>query len=811
MASLDEQIAEAEARFTTDLKLAEAVAKSAAKNKKLRPTLLEVAREAKAGPDTPKPQGALIYTVAVKFPQNALVHRPTLLAYIADGRLKANNQLDAALEHLSAVAAGPLDAAAFEEAAGVGVEVTPEQVAAAVAEVVTANEAALRELRYTLNTTILLAQARERVKWAEVAAVKAELDAQVARLLGPKTEADVAAAAAPKKKTKPSKAPKPAAAAGAADLKPAEAEESWRNSDPFAFLPRPEANNGVHTTVHFSDERGRMDVANTAEQLERHLRATGGRVRTRFPPEPNGYLHVGHGKACFVDFGCAAQYGGECILRFDDTNPEAEKQEFIDHIQDIVSWLGWTPAKVTYSSDYFPQLHALAVRLIELGHAYVCHQTGEQIKASREARQPSPWRDRTIAENLALFDEMRRGLWDEGTATLRMKQDIKNENYNMFDLIAYRVKFVEHPKAGNAWCIYPSYDFTHCLVDSLENISHSLCTLEFESRRTSYYWLLEVLGMYKPVEWEYSRLNMANAVMSKRKLLQLVQLGKVSGWDDPRMMTLSGMRRRGITPQAINNFCREMGVTRSDNIIRLHTLEHHVRSDLEENAARALAVLRPLRVVITNLTEGHVEQVQAKVYPQKKGSTETYEVPFSRVVYIERTDFREQDSKDFYGMAPGKSIMLRYAYPITCTGYSKNEAGNVAEVTAEYDAGFAGKKPPKGVLNWVAEPQSGQSPPRVELRLYDVLFSGEDPAGSEDWLGDLNPNSLEVVPDALASPPLLAAKPGDRFQLERLGYFMVDSDTRPGAMVLNRTCTLKEGVAKKNVGRDTQQAASASR
>ena len=513
---------------------------------------------------------------------------------------------------------------------------------------------------------------------------------------------------------------------------------------------------------------------------------------TRFPPEPNGYLHIGHAKAMFVDFGMAEQYDGVCYLRFDDTNPEAEKQEYIDHIEEIVSWLGWTPWKITYSSDYFDQLYDLAVKLIKTGHAYVCHQTGDEIKESREKREGSPWRDRPIEESLALFEDMRRGLVDEGTATLRMKMDPKNENFNMFDLIAYRIKFVEHPHAGDKWCVYPSYDYTHCLVDALENITHSMCTLEFETRRASYYWLLEVLDLYKPLVWEYSRLNIKHNVLSKRKLNKLVTDKYVKGWDDPRLLTLAGLRRRGVTKAAINAFCRTIGVTRSEGEVHPHVLEHFVRQDLDANSPRALGVLRPLRLVITNLPDDHYEEVEAKIFPGR--SEEGYKVPFTKVVYIEDTDFREADSKDYYGLAPGKNGMLRYAYPITVTGFTKGPDGKIVEVQAEYEKDFAGKKPPKGVLNWVGQPSPGQEPPTFEARLYDHLFKSA--TLPDDWLADLNPESLTSIAGSYATPHLAKAKVGERFQLERLGYFCVDTDSKDGALVLNRTVTLRESFPK---------------
>ncbi len=736
--------------------------------------------------------------------------------------LQRQNQLDGGMKYLRGVGADSLDQVALEEASGVGVVVTREDIAAEVAKAVEEVAERLKEERYRMNTFPLLGKVIKGLKWADPKLVKAEVELQVEGLLGPKTEEDKKPAAkkkAPPKEANAEKAAKAAAkkASKAESVRESEAaEEALKSVDPFAFFPKPEENNQVHTTVYMSDGR-QMQIANSSAELQKHLAVTNNKVITRFPPEPNGYLHIGHAKAMFIDFGMAAQYGGECCLRFDDTNPEAEKQEYIDHIQDIVAWLGWTPAKITYSSDYFHELHALAVKLIETGNAYVCHQTGDEIKASREKREPSPWRDRPKEESLKLFEDMRKGLVDEGKATLRMRQDHKNENFNMFDLIAYRIKFVPHPKAGDEWCIYPSYDFTHCLVDSLENITHSLCTLEFESRRASYYWLLHVLDLYKPVVWEYSRLNISHTVLSKRKLNKLVTDKYVAGWDDPRLMTLAGLRRRGVTPESINLFCRELGITRNESEISPHKFEHHVRMDLDATSERALAVLSPLKVVIDNLPDDHIEQVQARVFPGR--TEETYPVPFSKVLYIESTDFRAEDAKGYYGLAPGKSVMLRYAYPITCTSFRTDNDGNVVEIRAVCDRDFisAGRKPPKGVLNWVGQPSKDTLPAAFEARLYGTLFKSEpvdddnadnaddaddadnaDDAGS-DWLDQLNPENL-VVQRGFCTEKVAKAPVGTRLQLERLGFFVVDPDTTGSPIpVLNRTVTLRETVSAKAI------------
>ncbi|KAL3136316.1 hypothetical protein ABBQ38_005580 [Trebouxia sp. C0009 RCD-2024] len=735
----------------------------------------------------------------------------------------------------------------LEAAAGVGVVVTPQQIDATVDRHISKVKSQLQEQRYAFPTVQLFREIREELIWADGGAVKKATDAALLSLLGPKTEADLQAGKKPAKKAAPAAAAEKGSGRGtAAAAVQALQEEATPSHDVYGHLPKPEENDKVHKVVTFSSEAGgcEMRIANTPAQLQAHLKATGGKVVTRFPPEPNGYLHIGHAKAMFVSFGMAEQLNGDCILRFDDTNPEAEKQEYIDHIQDIVSWMGWTPSKVTYSSDYFQQLYELSIQLIKEGHAYVDHQTADQIKTSRKNREASPWRDRPVAESLALFEDMRRGLMDEGKATLRMRGDHKNDVAVMWDLIAYRVKFARHPHAGDTWCIYPSYDYTHCLVDALENITHSLCTLEFETRRASYYWLLEVLQQYKPVVWEYARLNLTYNVLSKRKLNKLVTQGFVQAWDDPRLLTLAGLRRRGVTSVGINNFCREIGITRTGGELPLHILDFHVRGDLHLTSPRTLAVLHPLRVVITNLADDHFEMMDAKasssgntrqlraappasllVFPFP-GRDATYQVPFTRVVYIEQDDFREQDQKKYFGLAPGKSVLLRYAYVITCTNVVK-EGEKVVEVHAEGRKVKDDEKPPKGVLHWVGQPQPGQEPPRFEARLYDRLFTtqtpgskkkkpdeGEDASANaaqgefeeeqeeeeeqagDTWLNELNPNSQTIITGCMANIHLAKAKAGDRFQFERQGFFCVDSDSTSGKLVCNRTCTLNESKDK---------------
>ncbi|KAI0524077.1 hypothetical protein KFK09_003441 [Dendrobium nobile] len=759
-------------------------------NPKVTSNLTAVIKEACVVDGCGKTVGNLLYTVATKFPANALKHRPTLLEYIVSLKIKSPAQLDAAFAFLMNVGPETYQLKDFEEACGVGVEVSLEEVKAAINAVLEENMDALLEQRYRINVGNLCGQVRKKQPWADAKTVKEIIDARVAEILGERT-ADDDIKPLKKKKEKPVKVEDQPSHTSAPVTPPEE------ELNPFSIFPQPEENSKVHTEIFFSN--GEIWRAhNKREMLEKHLKITGGKVITRFPPEPNGYLHIGHAKAMFINFGLAKERNGSCYLRFDDTNPEAEKKEYIDHIQEIVQWMGWQPFKVTYSSDYFQELYDLAVLLIQRGLAYVDHQPPEEIKEYREKKLNSPWRDRPISESLKLFDDMRRGLIEEGKATLRMKQDMQSENKNMYDLIAYRIKFTPHPHAGDKWCIYPSYDYTHCIVDSLENITHSLCTLEFEIRRPSYYWLLMALDIYQPYVWEYSRLNISNTVMSKRKLNRLVTEKWVDGWDDPRLMTLAGLRRRGVSSTSINSFIRGIGITRSDNsMIRYDRLEYHIREELNKSAPRAMVVLNPLKIVITNLDSESRMSLDAKMWPDapSEDASSFYKVPFTNVVYIERTDFRLKDSKDYYGFAPGKTVLLRYAFPIKCTEVIYgNDSESIAEIRAEYDP--LKKTKPKGVLHWVAQPYPGVEPLKVEVRIFDKLFLSENPAELENWLADLNPTSKEVISEAYAVPSLVNAVVGDRFQFERLGYFAVDPDSTKEKLVFNRTVTLRDSYSK---------------
>jgi glutaminyl-tRNA synthetase len=529
-----------------------------------------------------------------------------------------------------------------------------------------------------------------------------------------------------------------------------------------------------------------------------------GRVQTRFPPEPNGYLHIGHAKSICLNFGLAAEFGGKTNLRFDDTNPEKEEQEYVDSIITDARWLGadWED-RLFYASDYFDQLHQWAVQLIKAGKAYVCDLSAEEVRQYRgtltEPGKESPYRNRSVEENLALFERMRAGEFPDGSRTLRAKIDMASRNLNMRDPVMYRILHAEHHRTGNKWCIYPMYDFAHGESDSIEQVTHSICTLEFEDHRPLYNWFIEQLGIFPSQQIEFDRLNLTYTLLSKRKLLQLVRDGYVRGWDDPRMPTLSGIRRRGYTPEAIRNFCAAIGVSKTNGIIELAMLEHFVREGLNKRARRAMAVLRPLRVVVENYPEDQVEELDAANNPEDPAAG-TRKVPFSRVLYIEQDDFREDPPKQFFRLSPGREVRLRGGYFIKCTGVVKDEAGNVVEVRCTYDPETRSGNAPDGrkvkaTIHWV----SAKHAIDAEVRLYENLFTKEDPNDvpeGQEFTANLNPNSLEVLTNAKLEPSLANAKAGDRFQFERLGYFCADLDSKPGTPVFNRTVPLKDTWAK---------------
>ena len=528
----------------------------------------------------------------------------------------------------------------------------------------------------------------------------------------------------------------------------------------------------------------------------------GGRVVTRFPPEPNGYMHIGHAKSVSINFGIAEENGGVCHLRFDDTNPTTEEVEYVEAFQRDIRWLGYDwGGHLYFASDHFDRLYEFAVQLVRAGRAYVCDLSQEEIREYRgtltEPGRESPYRDRTVEENLDLLGRMRAGEFDEGSLVLRAKIDMASGNLNMRDPVLYRILKVPHHRTGDRWCIYPTYDFGHGQADSIEGITHSICTIEFEDHRPLYDWLLDELGVYHPRQIEFARLNVSHTIMSKRKLMQLIEQGHVTGWDDPRMPTISAMRRRGYTPESIRRFVESVGVAKREKTVGIAMLEHFVREDLNRKARRVMGVLRPLRVVIDNYPEGQVEELDAVNNPEDPAMG-SRKVPFSRDLYIERYDFHEDPPRKFFRLAPGREVRLRYGYFIKCVGVVKDERGEVVELRCTYDPETRGGHAPdgrkvRGTIHWVSAAESVAA----EVRLYDLLFTVEKPDDEADYETTLNPDSLETLTSCRLEPGLAEAEPGTPYQFERLGYFRVDSeDSSPGALVFNRTVPLRDSWRK---------------
>jgi glutaminyl-tRNA synthetase len=559
------------------------------------------------------------------------------------------------------------------------------------------------------------------------------------------------------------------------------------------------------------DEAGGLDFVRRIVEEDNRTGKWAGRVATRFPPEPNGYLHIGHAKSICLNFGIADEYGGTCNLRYDDTNPAKEEEEYVRSIEEDVKWLGFTWGGKFWASDYFGTMYEYAVELIKKGKAYVDDLTADQIREHRgtltRPGRESPFRNRPIEESLDLFDRMRKGEFPDGSKTLRAKIDMSSPNLNLRDPVMYRVLHETHHNTGDKWCIYPMYDWAHGFEDSIEKITHSICTLEFENHRPLYNWFIDSVNEGRPADkkiWhpqqiEFARLNLTYTMLSKRKLLQLVQEKIVGGWDDPRMPTISGFRRRGYTPQAVRAFCKHIGVNKFNSAVEVQVLENFLREDLNRTAPRVMGVLRPLKVVITNYPEGHAEELDAVNNPEDP-SAGTRKVPFSREIYIEQDDFRETPPPKYFRLFPGNEVRLRYAYFVKCTGVVKDATGNVIEVHCTYDPATKGGDAPdkrrvKGTIHWVSAPTALDA----EVRLYENLFTTPDPEDvpeGQDWKVNLNPNSLEILPSAKLEPSLRGAVAGAKFQFERQGYFTVDRESAAGKLVMNRTVSLKDSWAK---------------
>ena len=561
------------------------------------------------------------------------------------------------------------------------------------------------------------------------------------------------------------------------------------------------------------DSTARLDFVRQIVDDDLKTNKWDGRVVTRFPPEPNGFLHIGHAKSICLNFGIAAELGGLCNLRFDDTNPIKEEAEYIEAIKQDVRWLGFDWGdRLLFASDYFEQMYEYAVQLIKAAKAYVCDLTPDQIRKYRgtltEPGKDSPYRNRSIEENLDLFDRMKAGEFPDGSRTLRAKIDMEHPNLNMRDPVMYRILHAAHPRTADKWCIYPMYDWAHGLEDSIEGVTHSICTLEFENHRPLYDWFLEQLGVFHSQQIEFARLNLTYTVMSKRKLLQLAQQGLVNGWDDPRMPTISGMRRRGYSPAAVRNFCKRIGVNKFNSTIDIALLEHCLREDLNKTSPRVMAVLKPLKVIIDNYPEDKTEELEAVNNPEDPAAG-TRKVPFSRQLYIEQEDFMEQPPKKFYRLAPGREVRLRYAYFITCTDVVKDENGRVVELHCTYDPATRGGDAPDGrkvksTLHWVSAPHSL----KARVQLYDHLFTKKNPDDApedQDFKSNLNPNSLQVLTNCRVEPSLADSKPLSRYQFERLGYFCVDPDSSNDLLIFNRTVSLRDTWAKIQKAQKKQQ------
>ncbi|CAG9329175.1 unnamed protein product [Blepharisma stoltei] len=724
------------------------------RNQALTAKLLSVANSAKSFPQfSPSTSsGKLLYSIATSVPESIDTFKPFLIEQVAINNIKSAPQLEAAIEYLKKNK--KVEQEEFLRFCGVGVEVTTEQIQATVNEILDNDAETIRKLGWENKGLVgnLIGKVKQVHKWGNPNTIKELVEAKLLTILGPKVEGEAQKA---KKKEKVTLV-----------------EETKKEK--------------LSTCIG----RELKSAVNTEEQMKKHLAFTGGKVMTRFPPEPNGYLHIGHAKAMRFSFTMAAENGGHCYLRFDDTNPEKETGEFIENIKRNVAWLGYTPWKITHASEYFPEMYELALELIRRDKAYVDEQPWALIKEQRFNQIDSPYRNTSPEVNLEKFDKMKRGYYAEGEACLRMKIDMKHPNPCMRDPVAYRIKYLPHPHVGDKWCVYPTYDMEHCIVDSIENITHSLCTLEFEIRRDSYYWLVEALDLYKASVWEYSRLNITHVMMSKRKLQALVEGKLVKGWDDPRLPTLNGLKRRGYTSEAINEFVDLVGVTRrgNENIISIKLLEHCIRKDLNERAPRTLAVIEPLSVTIAGLTSPQTISVPRFPQNPEKGS---YTVTITSNIFIERSDFHEADDPSFFGLAPGKIVGLKYLpFKIRCVRFEKdNRTGVVSRLDCEV---VNDETKPKGVLHWISYEDSVP----CEVRLYDYLFLSENPAAIEDWKSDLNPNSLQSIEGALINKDLLDAQHEDKFQFERVGYFSVDYDSTNEKKVFNRVVTLLEGKKK---------------
>lgn len=778
--------------------------KEIVKNKKVSTSLESLIKAAPQETKWDKSTRALAHNLASQIKGNELPNQELIVSSILDGSLKTALQVDAAYKYVKEEGE-KASVEGLKENAGVGIVITEDQVRSRVIKYIEDNKEVILKERYKLVPGIFATVKNlPELKWAEPRYFKPVIDQEILKVLGPKDERDIVKKEKKKKKETKSSSTK---------------VEKTSGSERTMF------NEGFLGDLHKVGENPQA----YPELMAEHLRATGGKVRTRFPPEPNGYLHIGHSKAIMVNFGYAKYHNGVCYLRFDDTNPEAEAPEYFESIKRMVSWLGFEPWKITYSSDYFDKLYDLAEVLIKNGKAYVCHCTAEEIKRGRGIKEDGTpggervacvHRDRPIEENLEEFRKMRDGVYKPGEAILRMKQDLSSPSPQMWDLIAYRVLNAPHPRTGDKWKIYPTYDFTHCLVDSFENITHSLCTTEFYLSRESYEWLCDQVHVFRPAQREYGRLNITGTVLSKRKIAKLVNEGIVRGWNDPRLFTLEAIRRRGVPPGAILSFINTLGVTTSTTNIQVVRFESAIRKYLEDTTARLMFVLDPVEVVVDNLPEDYEEMV---TIPYRPGTPEFGDrtVPFTKKFFIERSDFSEvADDKEFFRLTPTQPVgLIKVPYTVSFQSVDRDSDGKIVRIHVKYDNDQAKAKKPKAYIQWVPFSAKHNSPVAIsETRVYNQLFNSENPSSHpEGYLNDINPESEIVytkslvehnfdhviknspwVVNSVKESPFYVEEEKDRkevcrFQAMRVGYFTLDKDSEDGKIILNRIVSLKDG------------------
>ncbi|XP_012263515.2 probable glutamine--tRNA ligase [Athalia rosae] len=774
---------EVDVKLFQSLGLSEQKAKETLKNVQVSKNLKAAIAETTQYGDINNDIGTLLYHLASKIKLQVSDKITLLSKLIAQHKLDTTQRVDAALEYLLQHIEGSLNIQELEKYCGVGIVVTPEEIEREVELLIKKYRDEIVEKRYRFNSGPLMQEVRKTLKWADGKAIKSEVELQLLVLLGPKSDADLT----PMPKQKQIKSKSTSKKNDNNDAK-SDTKENEKSSEAQTISELMKTKIHFHKPGENYKTEGYVVTQNTHNLIQQHLKATGGKVRTRFPPEPNGILHIGHAKAININFGYAEAHGGLCYLRYDDTNPEKEEEKFFVGIREMVEWLGYKPAKITYSSDNFQQLYEWAIQLIEKGLAYVCHQKSEEMKGFNPP--PSPWRERPIAESLQLFQDMKNGKFDEGEATLRMKLTLEEGKQ---DPVAYRIKYFPHHRTGDKWCIYPTYDYTHCLCDSIENITHSLCTKEFQSRRSSYYWLCNALNVYCPVQWEYGRLNVGYTVVSKRKIAKLIDEGIVNDWDDPRLFTLSALRRRGFPAEAINNFCAQMGVTGAQAVVDPAALEAAVRDVLNVSAPRVMTVLEPIRVTISNYGDSGTRKLKVPDFPSNPERGH-HEVSFDETVYIEASDFKENEERGFRRLTPNQSVGLKHAgVVITLKSIEKDASGNIINLIVKQEPVSETNKP-KAFIHWVSKPSL------ASVRLYEPLFQHKNPEDPHEvpngFLSDINPHSKKEVVGYIDTGLINGAKPFAQYQFERIGFFTVDPDSKPDMLVFNRTVTLKEDAAK---------------